>query len=67
MVNYPTTNQWMKNPYNHKTICDYKGNSTCHMQFFATSFLLPLVQGDYMIYSCMCPLQLNFFLLQLKL
>jgi len=38
-----------------------------HGVFFANGFFLPLVQGDYKVYSHMCPLQLKFCLLQLKL
>jgi hypothetical protein len=35
--------------------------------FFAIGCILSLVQGDYKVCSCMCPLRLKFCLLQLKL
>jgi hypothetical protein len=50
-----------------QAICDYKGDYTCHMEFFATGCLLSLVQGDYKVCSHMCPIQLKICLLQLKL
>jgi hypothetical protein len=56
-----------ENPLQSQAICDYKGDYTCQVEFFVIGCLLPLVQGDYKVCSHMCPWQLKFCLLQLKL
>ncbi len=60
--------QWMKNPCNCKQYVNVKVIMyAMWIFFFAIGCFLSLVQGDYRVCSRMCPLQLKFCLLQLKL